>query len=156
MRSKLEDKLSDKKVVEFDYNNQHYVDRESDLQVMEMTPETVRIALNHAPKKYAYWANILSDIDDILEKKKTSFEFWKASKFKRISDEFPKATATYVNNQIMLDFPEEYKAKWKDIREIEYAKTKCAILVKAYEMQSRTLQSVGSLFKSEMGMSGVE
>ena len=153
-KSKLTDKAAGLIVVEFDYDGDHFVDTDSNLSVEELTPEAVRGALNRAPAKYAYWAGILAKINDELRKQEDSFEFWKAPKYKSISEENPKATETYKNTQVMLDNIKEFKLKKQELNELTFAAAKCGILVKAYEMQSRTLQSVGSLFRTEMELSG--
>jgi len=115
----------------------------------EMTSEEIRVYLNRAPSKYAYWSSLLADINQRLRIKNDAYDFWFAMKMSRL-DIKGRPSEAAKKTQVILTFPDEYKTKRKEISELEYVRDQTTVLVKAYEMQSRTLQTVGSLMRSEM------
>jgi len=157
-KSKLQD-LADKdkeakssmdSTLEFNYEGQSYGDSVANLELSNLTPEEVRVALNRAPAKYAYWGGFHASVNTKIDEQKADMDVWFAKKYSEVAREDPKATETAKKNYIMLAYNVEYSERLNNIRALELARDKVSVLVKAYEMQSRTLQSIAGLMRAEL------
>lgn len=147
--------LNENKVVtiSFRYNDEEFEDAESNLQLDDISVEKLRVYLNRAPAKYAYWSSIKAQINKQLSETKTEYDIWFNERYHRVCLSNEKATETYKKTQVMIDNAKDYRAKQAAIRELEYAVEQASTLVKSYEMQSRTLQTIASLLRTEMELS---
>ncbi len=151
MGKDLKDKGSkDQIIVSFMFEDKQYRDTDSSLRLTELTTEQVRIALNRAPAKYAYWAVVAAKIARHMTSLKDDYDFWYSSKYAAVDESYPKRTETFKKTQIVVGNSKQYKALRKQLAEVQFALDQANTLVKAYELQSRTLQTVGSLLKAEM------
>jgi hypothetical protein len=141
-------------IVAFSYNGKEYTDKDSNLELRELTPEQVRISLNRAPAKYAYWSSLLAEVNFALDDLSNQFDFWFAEKYNIVVTADPKTTETAKKNNVMLNNAKEYKVWLFKLGQLRVARDKLSTIVKAYEMQSRTLQTVAGLIRSELERMG--
>lgn len=132
----------------FSFEGHIYQDNTARLQVDKLTPEEVRHALNRAPSKYAFWGAMLAKVERMVGAKRAAYELWLATKQSKYST--TRMSETAKRYAVMVSYPNEYKTWQKAILELEEVRSKIAVLVKAYEIQSRTLQSVSGLLRAEL------
>lgn len=132
----------------FTFKGHVYQDSTARLEVSKLTPEEVRTALNRAPSKYAFWGSMLAEVDKMLAAKRVLYEMWLATHHSKYSA--TRMSETAKKYDIMVSYPSEYKAWQKLLIELEEVKAKLAVLVEAYKIQSRTLQSVSGSLRAEL------
>lgn len=132
----------------FTFKGHVYQDSTARLEVSQLTPEEVRGALNRAPSKYAFWGSMLAEVDKMLAAKRVLYELWMATHHSKYST--TRMSETAKKYDIMVSYPTEYKAWQKMLIELEEVKAKLAVLVEAYKIQSRTLQSVSGSLRAEL------
>ena len=137
--------------IEFTFEGQQH----SDLlpQLSEITTDQIRTALNKAPAKYGYWSSMLADVNAKIRAANAEYDFWYAEVYSAIDQEEPKKTEGWKKNQIILMHTVDWKKRMKRLSELHLVKDKVETLVKSYEMQSRTLQTVAGLIRAEMELS---
>lgn len=138
-------------LIEFEYGGRNHSERLSAIELPEdeLTPENVRFALNRAPAKFAYWSKMAAQVADEIGRVEAAYEFWFAEKYKEVTRESSKGSETYKKYLVMTTYPDEYRKFTAKIRTLAYVKSRVNILVKAFEMQSWTLQTLSSSLKAE-------
>jgi hypothetical protein len=147
--------------IEFDCGGTHYIESMANLKLEAMTPVEIRTALDRCVPKYAYWSNILADVAKTIRETETSYELWFAEKYSDISGKWTETKGRYVaegtkKNEVILMNIKEYKKWQRDLNDLYFVRDKLMLLVRSYEMQSRLLQTIASLLKTELGMLGKE
>jgi len=122
---------------------------EGKLALSNLTPEMVREAIGRAVGMHAFYGGIRADAKKLEAQKKAEYDKWKAQKYMAIDEAEPKKTETWKNNQIILDYPEEWDKWQKKLRDLDHIVRKSGILLDAFKLQAQTLQTVGSMMKSE-------
>jgi len=139
------------RVVEVDIDGHVYQEKiDGRLTLSELTPAEVKDALNRVSGQYAFYANLRADVKEMLSEATTEFEAWKLKRYNKVDREEPKKTETWKNAQIIIKFPKGYEEHQTKLRKLEKISNKLLVLINAYEMQSRTLQSVLSYQRVEM------
>ena len=144
----------------FEFGGQTYFDNYTNLAIQdgdEVNPERLRVLLSQVPGRYSYWGGVLAEISQTLRQTQDAFDMWIAAKYAEQKKE--KGDQKYVSEkskmyELMVTYPKAYAEKTNEIRALETAKEKAEVLVKSYDMQSRTLQSVASLVRAELGIMG--
>jgi hypothetical protein len=136
------------KTTSFTYGGKDYSETTSNLELQTLTPEEVRIALNKAPAKFAYWSGFQQRCKKEMSQLQLEYDLWFATCYRSLAD--PKMTETAKKQAVMLDNVKEYKAWQTKIHDLQFCIDQLSVLSKSYDMQSRTLQSIGGLLKSEM------
>lgn len=142
-------------LVEVDYSGQHYVEYIETLKLSEeYTPAEVRSALNLVSSRFAYWSSMYTDITTDLKKKQAAFDRWIGVHMREVLKEYGRqlTSDTGRRQQIMVDYPDEYKKKWQPIVHLEHAQGKVKAILGGIEMESRVLQTINSSLRSEMEM----
>lgn len=134
----------------FEYDGQTYKETLSNLELTMLTPDDVRMALNRAPAKFAFWGAFQAQVSERLDDEKSQLDFWFADKYRDAARDDPKSTETAKRNYIMLTYSREYSSRLQTIRALEFVRERVSTLVKAFEMQSRTLQSIAGLMRAEL------
>lgn len=145
-------------IISFDFGGQKYREVIDNLSVSnddDINPERIRQLLNKAPSKYSYWSAVHADIAVSLRAEQDAFDMWIASKYALQKKE--KGDQKYVSEkskmyEVMITYTDEYTKRTKKLRDLETAKDKAEILVKSFEMQSRTLQTIAALLRAELEM----
>lgn len=146
--------------INFEFGGTSYRDVIENLSVTdadEINPERIRLLLNYAPGRYAYWSGVAANISAALQSAQDAFEVWLADKYAQQKKDA--GDQRYVSEKsklyaLMTAYPTAYAKHLKGIRELEIAKEKAYVLVKSYEMQSRTLQTIASLLRAELEIEG--
>ena len=139
--------------ISFKFNGRAYSDTTAVLELERVIPEETRSALNRAPAKYAYWAGLKADIAEAFRNETTNYEVWWAKAFYEAEKAYPPRTAAgTIKNEVILCNVTEYK-KWREkLSGLQTAMDKAGALANSFEMQSRTLQTIGGLLRREMEM----
>ena len=144
----------------FEFRGQTFFDSYANLAIQdgeEISPEHLRVLLSQVPGRYSYWGAVLAEISQALRQAQDAFDMWIATKYSEQKKE--RGDQKYVSEkskmyELMVTYPKAYAEKTNEVRSLETAKEKAEVLVKSYDMQSRTLQSVASLVRAELGMLG--
>jgi hypothetical protein len=149
--------IVESQTVSFNYNENEYSEKiQGVLELKNLTPPEVKEALNKASGKFAYWSALLADISDDIFQHNLKYDLWYAKKYLLIDEELTPASAkdkkteTYIKNYFMKKYETEYEKIMKKKGVLALAHAKCTAIVKAFDMQSRTLQSINSMNKSEL------
>jgi hypothetical protein len=147
--------------VEFMYGGVRYAEPMANLHLEAMTPLEIRTALDRVTPKFAFWSSKLADLSKVIRETETAYEMWFAEKYAAASGRWTEAKSRYIaegtkRNEVILNNVKEYKKWQSDLSELSFVKDKMSLLVKSFEMQSRMLQTIASLMKTEMGMLGKE
>jgi len=139
--------------ISFKFDGRTYSDTTALLELERIIPEETRSALNRAPAKYAYWAGLKADIVEAFRDATTDYEVWWAKVFYEAEKEYPARTAAgTIKNEVILCNVTEYKRWKKKLSELQTGIDKSGALADSFEIQSRTLQTVGGLLRREMEM----
>lgn len=139
--------------VDFVFDDQQYTDLTSNLELSDITTDQIRAALNRAPAKYIYWSHLLADVNSKVRASDAEYEYWYANVYSAIDSEDPKKTEGWKKSRIILNNTSDWKKRIKRRSDLLLVKDKVSALVNAYEMQSRTLQTVAGLLRAEMELS---
>jgi len=140
--------------IEFVFEDQQYTDLTSNLELSNITTDQIRAALNRAPSKYMYWSHLLADVNSKIRAADAEYDYWYATVYSEIDSEEPKKTEGWKKGRIILNNASDWKKRIKRKSDLLLVKDKVSALVNAYEMQSRTLQTVAGLLRAEMELSG--
>lgn len=143
-------KLSSQEVINFELDGQQFSEVLENLTLGDISPDKVRVALDRAPSKYAYWSNLLAEVNGKIRAAEAEYEYWYAKAYSDIDSEEPKKTESWKKNQVIIVNTQEWKKRIRRNSELQLVKDHLSTLVKAYEMQSRTLQTVAGLLRAEM------
>lgn len=155
-KDKLTSKRPSEVIVDFEFNKVSYrevVENLSSDYDLDIDPAKIRYLLNRAPSKFAYWGAVLAKVNTALRNAEDKYEFWFARKYNVVIKgmEGGKYVAeTSKRYKVMTDYPEDYIKYTAIIRQLKDARDKAEILMKAYEMQSRTLQTIASSLRAEL------
>lgn len=143
-------------VVQFEFNGETYQDVTESLSISgeDFDPEKVRSLLNRVPAKFAYWSNVLAEIETQRRSRELEFEFWYAEEYLPLVEQEAKTYPTEGARRfkIMTKEAVEFNRRTKEIDSLKSAQAKAETLVKSFEMQSKTLQTIASSLRAELSM----
>ena len=127
---------------------------ENNIELSELTPDEVKNALNRAVGKYAYYASLRADAKKMMAKIEIEATSWSAEKYNFISQQpdYKKATGKAIETQIVVQFQPEWK-QWEARKAaIQLVVDKLLVLVNAFDLMIKTLQSVLAMMRTELNM----
>ena len=119
----------------------------------DQSVDSVREALISISADYAYWHNLLSEVNAKIRSVEAEYDYWYAEKYSW-QEEIPgkKTTESFKKNAIILDNAAEWKLKLSKKSALYLTRDKITGLLKSLDMQSRVLQTVAALIRAEMGI----
>lgn len=138
--------------ISFEWKGRECTEEIKEFKLATITPLELKNALNEVPAKYAYYGSIYSDVVKAIDDHKTDFDLWYVGQYGQVSAASPKATESAKKNQIYLDNPDEVKDYHQTLNRLNAVKAKVKAIVEAYEMQSRTLQTIASIIRQELAV----
>lgn len=127
------------------------------LQVKHLSILEIKEALNRNAAELAYWEDIMASVESELQGLEDIFEVKWSRWYTAVSSIAPKGvTEGWKKSTIIVKHSKEYKLYLRNKRSLVFIKNKIKALVKGYETQSRTLQSVAGLSKSQLARLGAD
>jgi len=129
---------------------------DGNIELSELTPDLVQNALNRAVGKYAYYGSIRADAKRLQAKITSEFEAWKAVRMNLILKlpEYAKETAKKIEIKMMIDNQETYSEYERRVRDVDMICDKLYVLQNAFELMTKTLQSVLAMSRTELDHAG--
>lgn len=125
---------------------------EGNLQMGTISPIETREALNRAVGKYAYYGALMADAKKLRDQLEFQWDIWYGEKYLKICEEEPKGTETFKSTRVMLANQKEWESQKKKTRELDAIIGKIDALRSAFKLQAGTLQTIGSMLRSELEM----
>jgi hypothetical protein len=146
---------AEKRVISVKWGDKVYSETvEGNIELSVLTPDECEQGLNRATGKFAYYASLRADAKHMQSNIETDFEMWEAEKLNSVANDpdYKKLTTDKARKtQVMIDFSTEWKSKMKVKRDIQLIIDKLLVLVNAFELMTKTLQSVLAMRRVELG-----
>jgi len=144
---------AERRVIQFKWQDENIEEPiEGNLQMGAISPVETREALNRAVGKYAYYGALLADAKKLREQIEFQWDVWYGEQYMKVCDEEPKGTETYKSTKVMLANQKEWESRKKKLREVDSIIGKIDALRSAFKLQANTLQTIGSMLRSELEM----
>jgi len=140
------------KKIDIEWRGREYSEDIADFKLSNITPLELKHSLNEVPSKFAFWGSVYADVNKEIDQLKSDFDLWYVVEYGRVSAANPKATESAKKNEIYLDNPTEVKSYHNTLNALSAVKAKVKAIVEAYEMQSRTLQTIASMIRQELAV----
>lgn len=148
--------MEEKHSIEFSLGHKTYTEViEGNITLSRLVPDEVMDALNRAVGKFAFYGALRADAKRMEAMLNTDAKAWMAEQFHEIQqqDDFKKATAKIIDTQIIIQYQDDWR-KWQaKIAKAEEITDKLWVLVQAFELMTKTLQSVLAMQRAELGHS---
>lgn len=148
----------DDRSVDFQFIGSDYsVPLMDNLQIRNLSVIEIKEALNKVSGEVTYWESLLTDVDTELNNLNDKYESLYAKWYMEASEEAPpKSTEGYKKSLILVNNTTKHKAYLRNKRALEKVRGKIKSLVKGYETQSRTLQSIAGITKTQLSRLGLD
>ncbi len=154
-KSSLKDLPEDDRSIDFSFRHVHHnVPLLGNLQVKYLSINEVKEALNKNAAQLTYFEDLKSSVDSAIQELEDKFEVVWSRWYVRTSKDNPKATEGFKKSTIIVKNSKQYKLYLRNKRALNAVRGKVKSLVKGYETQSRTLQSIAGLSKQQLASLG--
>jgi hypothetical protein len=129
---------------------------DGDITLAELTPDELMNGLNRAVGQYAMYGEVRANAKRMQAKISSEYEAWKVIVMNRIMQkpDFKKATNKALEVQVMIENAEMYKDWERRVRDINMICDKLLVLMNAFEMMQKTLQSCLAWQRSQLESAG--
>lgn len=137
----------------FEWKGRKCTEKISEFKLANIVPLELKHALNKVSAKYAYYGSLYADVIEMIDSHKTDFDLWYVPQYSQACAELgPKVTEGAKKNHIYLENPDVVKEYHTTLNKLTAAKAKVKAIVEAYEMQSRTLQTIAAIMRQELAV----
>lgn len=139
-----------KEVVKFSWQGEDYEERIENYNLKNISIMEIKEALNKVSGKYTYWASKVAEVAKSFEGLQLAYDIWYAKTYLGVSKNNSKATEKMKNNVILVEQEEDVRSKLSQLHDITHVLGKLKAIVKGYEIQYKTLQSLSAIHRHEI------
>ena len=141
------------RIISFKIGDKIYTECIDDnIQLSELTPDALKNAINKAVGNYAFYGALRADAKRLQSKIASEYEAWQSLVLNKLSSrpENKKKTGTAIKVLMVVEYNDQYRIWERKMREINMICDKLFVLISAFEMMSKTLQSVMAMTRTEL------
>jgi len=129
---------------------------DGNIQLSELTPDEMQNALNRAVGNYAYYGSLRADAKRMQAKYEAEYDAWKAVQYNLVANrpDFAKATGKAIEVQVLVENTDMVAVFEKKARDINMITDKLLVLVNAFELMTKTLQSCLAMARVQLESAG--